>query len=259
MRTIKLLIEYDGTDFNGWQRQASPRRTVQAEIEKALQKIFGRKIILYGAGRTDSGVHALGQNAHFLSSSAMPVEKIVRALNGNLPPDIAIIEAEEAPAGFHAQYDARTKIYRYTIINRAERNACYRRYVLHVPQKLNLTRMRQGSRDLIGQKDFRSFQASDPAVLKKGKRRSSVRRIKRIDFKKRGDMIFIEIEADGFLYKMVRNIVGALLEIGLGHLRTDSIRRILKQKDRSASPPTAKPQGLCLVEVKYGPPQMTHK
>ncbi len=248
LRNIKLTIEYDGTDFNGWQVQAKGRRTVAGEIEKAIKKIFHKNIRLIGSGRTDSGVHALGQVANFRSDSPMPVERIERALNANLPEDIAVWKVEEVPADFHAQYSVRSKTYRYTILNRNARGPLQRHYSLVYPYPLNLRRMKEEAGALVGRKDFRAFQAANPSRDEKA---ATVRTVKRIDIKKKGDFIHMDIEADGFLYKMVRNIVGTLLEAGQGRLPKGSIKSILAQKDRNLAGDTAKPQGLMLVEVKY--------
>lgn len=261
-RTIKLTIEYDGTQFNGWQiqtprtpdpslRTPSESRTVQGELEKALQKIFKQNILLTGSGRTDSGVHALGQVAHFKTRSTMPEEEMRNALNANLPEDISVREAVEAASGFHAQYSVKSKTYRYTIHNHSVRCAQQRYYALHISRPLDLRRMRAEAQCLIGRRDFKSFTASDPAKRKSGKRENTIRIIKRLNIRKKGDTILIDIEANGFLYKMVRNIVGTLLEIGLKKLEKGSMRKILAQKNRHAAGTTAKAKGLCLLEVRY--------
>ncbi|MCK5014217.1 MAG: tRNA pseudouridine(38-40) synthase TruA [Candidatus Omnitrophica bacterium] len=259
MRNIKLTIEYDGTNFNGWQTQAArnkqavskTQRTVQGEIEKVLRKIFKQSLKLIGSGRTDSGVHALGQVANFETRSVMPVEKMRRALNANLPEDIAIIKTEEIPLNFHARYSVKSKVYRYTILNRKARCAQQRNFSLLYPYKLNLRDMREEAKSLIGRHDFRSFTASDPAKRKKGIEENTVRTIKRLTITKKGDLLTLDIEANGFLYKMVRNIVGTLLEIGSGKRAKQSIKRILAKKDRNTAGITAKPNGLTLLEVKY--------
>jgi len=261
-RNIKLTIEYDGTNFCGWQTQTarngstkqtnrSAHRTVQGEIEKALKKIFKKNLNLAGSGRTDSGVHALGQVAHFKMSSSMPVEEMQSALNANLPEDIAIIKIEEVPLDFHAQYSVKSKTYRYTILNTNSRCAQQRNFCLYYPYKLNTRRMREEAKYLIGCKDFKSFTASDPAKCKANKKENTVRTIKRLAITRKGENLIFEIEANGFLYKMVRNIVGTLLEVGRGKLERGSIKQILSQKDRNAAGNTAKPKGLALLEVRY--------
>lgn len=248
-RNIKLTIEYDGTNFQGWQIQPEGQRTVQGEIEGALQKIFKKKIKLIGSGRTDSGVHALGQVGNFVTQSAMSMTEITKALNANLPKDIAITEAKNVPTKFHAQYSAKTKTYRYTIFCRENRSALKKAHCLHYPHKLNVTQMRREASALIGRKDFKSFQAADAAQRPKNK--STIRTIKRVDIQKKGDYLYIEIEGNGFLYKMVRNIVGTLLSIGRGSLPKGSMRTILLKKDRNDAGDTAKAKGLSLIKVKY--------
>lgn len=261
-RNIKLTIEYDGTNFHGWQTQTarcSPKkqtrrpmqRTIQEEIEKVLKKIFKQNLKVIGSGRTDSGVHALGQVAHFKTTTSMSVKEIQNALNANLPDDIAVLEVEEVPLNFHAQYSAKSKTYRYTILNATARCAQQRNFCLYYPYKLSIRRMRAEAKDLIGRKDFRSFTASDPAKRKTGKKENTVRTIKRLDITRKGDNLFFDIEANGFLYKMVRNIVGTLLEVGQDRLTKGSIKQILSAKDRNAAGNTAKPKGLALIKVRY--------
>ena len=251
-RNIKLTLEYDGTEFNGWQIQAKGQRTVQGELEKALKKIYppyrlADKIKLHGSGRTDAGVHALGQVANFKTRTILRTEVLRKALNANLPPDIAIVRVEDVPLNFHAQYSAKSKIYRYTILNRDSRPAYARQFCLHFPYQLNLKLLRQEARVLIGRKDFRSFGSLD-----KGQgRENTIRHVKRIEIKKRGDYLTIDIEANGFLYKMVRNIVGTLLDVGTGRLPEGSIKKILAQKNRNFASPPAPAQGLCLLKVEY--------
>ncbi len=257
MRNIKLTIEYDGTHFSGWQVQDQRKRTVQGEIEKALKTIFKKKIRLIGSGRTDSGVHALGQVAHFKTTSptcarqGMPTAEMLNALNANLPEDIAVLESSEVPDDFHAQYSAKRKTYRYCILNRQSRSAVKRHSCLHFPHTLNLKAMQEESKSLVGRKDFRSFMAANPAERNTIKDKNTVRTIHAIKILKHDDYIYIRIEANGFLYKMVRNIVGTLLAVGTGKLPKGSIRKILKEKNRSSAPATAASKGLCLLDVSY--------
>lgn len=261
-KNIKLTIEYDGTNFHGWQTQATrnkshiqtkrrAQRTVQEEIEKVLKNIFKRNLKLIGSGRTDSGVHAFGQVAHFKVNTSMSVIEIQNALNANLPDDIAIIQVEDAPLNFHAQYSVKSKTYRYTILNATARCAQQRHFCLHYPYTLNIRRMREEAKDLVGRKDFKSFTASDPAKRKANKREDTVRTIKRLAITRKGDNLIIEIEATGFLYKMVRNIIGTLLDVGRGKLTKGSIKQILAEKNRHAAGNTAKPKGLALIRVRY--------
>ncbi len=251
MPTIKLTLEYDGTRFNGWQIQSGKRRTVQGEIEKALSRIFQQETRVIGSGRTDSGVHARAQIAHLKTRSRMTPHQILKALNSLLPQDIAVLRAKEVLSDFHAQYSAKSKIYRYTILNAGTRSPLARQFSTFYPYPLNLRLMRREARDLLGKKDFRSFQATDPAVQSDTPEKTSIRTIKKLEIKKTGSFIAIDIEADGFLYKMVRNIVGTLLKIGSGKLPEGSMKRILQKKNRRAAGFTAPARGLCLWEVKY--------
>lgn len=249
MRNIKLTIEYDGTNYKGWQVQKNSSKTIQETIQKAAKKILKEDIKITGSGRTDSGVHADGQVANFKTNSDKSTAEMQRALNANLPDDIAIIDTQEVNLKFHAQYSIKTKTYRYTILNRDAPCVHNRHKTFHHPYKLNTSLMRKESQHLIGRKDFCSFQASDPAKRKTQKKEDTIRTVKRCEVKKRGDFIYIEIEANGFLYKMVRNIVGTLLEIGRG--KDFYIKDILKKKDRTFAGYTAKAKGLTLLQADY--------
>ncbi len=249
MRNIKLSIEYDGTNYQGWQIQESPQKTIQGEIERALHIIFKSDISITGSGRTDSGVHALGQVANFNTESTMPNEEIIRALNGNLPEDISILKAEEVDPDFNARYSAKEKTYKYTILNRREKPAINRKTCLHFPHKLSMLKMQSACKFLIGTHDFKSFQAFDSS--KPERSQDTIRTIKQINVVRKGDYITIFITADGFLYKMVRNIVGTLIDIGRKEIPPSEIKKILEGKDRELASNTAPAHGLCLVEVKY--------
>lgn len=243
-RNIYLRIEYDGTGYAGWQVQKNAK-SVQAALEAALRRILNEKVKLISSSRTDSGVHAKGNVANFKTDSKMLLLNIQRGLNSILPKDIAIVEAKEVALDFNSRFDAKSKIYRYTILNRPYPAALCRDYFYHIPCKLDLKMMRQEAMPLLGRHDLRSFKAAD------NKERSSVRTIKRLEIKRRGELIEIEIEADGFLYNMARNIVGTLVEIGRGRFKPGSMEKILKAKDRCFAGPTAPAKGLCLIEVKY--------
>ena len=247
MRNIHLIIEYDGTGFNGWQKQRTRKRfrTVQDEIEKAAKKLFGKRIRLIGAGRTDSGVHAEAQAANFKIDSTLPLRNIERGLNSYLPRDIAILSADEAGSRSHARFDAKEKLYRYTIVNRKVRSPLSRRYATLVSFDLDINAMEKAAKYFIGKKDFRSFQASDK------KKKDSTRTIKRLDIINRAPLIEIYIQADGFLYNMVRNIVGTLIDVGRGRIKPDSVKDILSKKSRPAAGQTAPARGLCLLKVIY--------
>ncbi|MBF0533315.1 MAG: tRNA pseudouridine(38-40) synthase TruA [Candidatus Omnitrophica bacterium] len=246
MRNIKLTIEYDGTDFRGWQIQKQGERTVQQELKTAIQRLLNEDVSVIGSGRTDTGVHARGQVANFKTRALLPASDIQRALNAILPRDIVVRDLAEAPEHFHAQYSAKTKTYCYAILTRKERSPLDSRYSMHFPFPLDLNAMRAAAKTLIGRHDFKSFQAS-------GSRRDidTVRTISRLDIRQPDDYLWIEITADGFLYKMVRNIVGTLLEIGAGRRASASMKDILSQKSRCGAGDTAKPHGLTLLRVAY--------
>ncbi|MFA5164142.1 MAG: tRNA pseudouridine(38-40) synthase TruA [Candidatus Omnitrophota bacterium] len=244
MRNILLKIEYEGTGYSGWQSQKNAR-SIQDTIEAALERLTGRKARLISCGRTDAGVHAVTHFANFKTPSDIPTYKLQRALNGVLPKDIVIKQAAEVPLKFHARFDARSKTYRYTIMTGNSPSAIERNLTAYIPYKLNLALMKRESKALLGKHDFKSFQASDRID------RSSVRTIKKLRLKKQGEKIIIDIEADGFLYNMVRNIAGTLIDIGRGRISEGSMRGILKAKDRKAAGETAPSRGLCLIEVKY--------
>jgi len=244
MRNIKLTISYDGTGYKGWQLQKNGN-TVQEEIEKAISKVFGRHHRIHGAGRTDSGVHAKAQVAHFKTPVDIPRNKIPAALNSVLPEDISITRAEYVDGDFHSRFDAVSKLYRYFIFNSRNRDPFRERHSWRVPYTLDVPLMRREARSLLGRHDFKSFQAKDK------RERHSVRNVSHIAVKKRGTTVTVDIEADGFLYNMVRNIVGTLVDIGRGYLSGGSMNQILQEKDRTKAGPTAPAKGLFLIEVRY--------
>ncbi|MDD5681174.1 MAG: tRNA pseudouridine(38-40) synthase TruA [Candidatus Omnitrophica bacterium] len=251
MKNIRLTVEYDGTNYNGWQIQDSEQRkkggkvkTVQGTLEGALFNILSKRVRLISSSRTDSGVHALGHVANFKSSTKLTPTRIKNALNSILPSDIVIKEAEEAGINFNAQYDAMSKTYRYLICNQNHISPFIRKYAYHFRQPLNVALMRKEAKAIVGKHDFRAFSNG-------AKRENSVRTIKKLDVSRKDNIIKIEIEADGFLYNMVRNIVGTLIEVGRGRFRPGSVKQILEKKDRNLAGPTVPAKGLCLVEVRY--------
>ncbi len=250
MRNIKIIIEYNGTNLSGWQIQPD-KRTVQGDIEHALKIIFKKNIPLYGSGRTDAGVHALGQVANFKIDSLMKTKQIVRALNGNLKDDITILNAKEVADNFHSRFSAKQKTYCYTILNRPTRSTIKKDFVWHIQQKINIAAMRKDAKNLIGKHNFRSFTANDPAKSKTLTSKDTTRTIYDLAIDKKGDIITIKITANGFLYKMVRNIVGTLSDIGTGALASDSVKNILKAKSRISARATAPAKGLTLLKVFY--------
>ena len=250
MRNIKLILEYDGSGFFGFQKQPG-RPTIQENLERALTKLLNRPSKIKGAsGRTDAGVHAACQTVHFKTDSKLSPAKIQTGLNALLPPSIAVTGIEEAPADFHARFSPSNKTYLYQIWNHPVRSPLKSAWSYHVPQPLSLTKMRQASKFLIGRLDFSSFCASDPAKKEKEKR-SNVRCLKRLEIQKRGSLIQIEIQADGFLYHMVRNIVGSLIQVGQGKRDPKEVAQVLAARDRRKAGPTAPAHGLILKAVTY--------
>ncbi len=245
MRTIKLLIEYDGTNYLGWQVQ-SKGQTIQGVIEENLKKLTGDPARLTGSGRTDGGAHAIGQVAHFRTRSRMDLHSIQRALNSLLPPDIAIKGIEEAGENFHARKQVRSKVYEYRIINQPLRSVFHRDYTWHIPQGLDWEEVKKATQKLIGEHDFSSFRSVGTPT------RTAIRRVMRAEWKRgRDGTIRFEIEANGFLKQMVRAIVGTLIEVGKGKINSEEFQKILESKDRKKAGPTAPARGLFLKEVKY--------
>jgi len=245
MPNFKLFIEYNGTAYHGWQRQkACP--TVQGEIEKVVQIMAGKAVTVIGSGRTDAGVHALGQVAHFHCETRLSPETLLSGLNSLLPKDIVIHRIVKTKRDFHARYNARTKTYQYRILNRPIRKAVGRFYTWHVRKPLDLPAMRSAAGYLTGTHDFKSFEGA-------GSPRSHTLRtvIKAALSKSAGGIILFEIEADGFLKAMVRNIVGTLIYVGLGKIRPEEMEEILRLKDRRKAGPTAPSSGLFLKKVTY--------
>ena len=245
MRNIKLLIEYDGTNYRGWQ-DPPKGQTIQGMIEGKLALLMGETIHLIGSGRTDAGVHAFSQIAHFKTQSQMDVRSIQRALNSLLSPDIVIKRVEEVEEGFHARRQSKSKVYEYRILNQDLRSAFHRGYVWHIPQKLNLKETNKATQSLIGEHDFSSFRSVGSPT------RTPVRNVILAKWKRSRDgLLRFEIEANGFLKQMVRAIVGTLVEVGKGKISSEEFQRVLDSKDRKKAGPTAPAQGLFLKEVKY--------
>ncbi len=245
MRNIKLLIEYDGTNYLGWQVQAKGV-TIQGVLEEKLAVLTREKVHLIGSGRTDAGAHALGQVANFKTRSALDVNTIQKALNSLLPADMVIREAEDVGEDFNARRSAISKVYQYRILNDPIRSAFNRQYAWHIPQRLNLREMKRASQILIGEHDFSSFRSVGTPT------KTAIRKILRAEWRRyRGRVLQLEIEANGFLKQMVRAIVGTLVEVGRGKIDVDEFRRILGSKDRSHAGPTAPAHGLFLKEVRY--------
>ncbi len=245
MRTLKLLIEYDGTRYHGWQVQPNAL-TIQGIIEEKIAIMTRERVRLIASGRTDAGVHALGQVAHFQTDSNIPPEAIQRGLSSLLPQDIVVKSAEEAEAGFHAQYGAKRKTYRYVILNRKVASALCRNYCWHVPFPLDVPAMQKVSTFLLGRKDFSSFQGANADT------EDSVREVFLADWSaQENGFLHFTVEADGFLKHMVRNIVGTLVQAGKGKLSAEEFCGVLEARDRRLAGMTAPSRGLFLVGVTY--------
>jgi len=242
MKNYRLVIGYDGTDFRGWQRQPDGR-TVQGVLEEAVFKVTRKRTVVHGAGRTDAGVHALGQVASIRGVFKLTDEVLFRALNAVLPADIRVFSLGEAPPGFHARRSARSKLYRYRIVHAPQESPLDRRYVLHWPYPLKLGAMREAARLFVRTADFTAFSSN--------RDRSPVRTVTRSELRRSGDEIVYTVEAQGFLRYMVRTIVGTLLEVGRGRIRPADIEAIFGNRDRSLAGPTAPARGLTLVRVDY--------
>ena len=257
MRTLKLTLAYDGTGYAGWQRQAGAE-TIQALVETALQPLEGRAVTVHGAGRTDAGVHALGQVASVRLAHRIGVDALPRALNANLPPAVRVLRAEEAGERFHARFDARGKLYRYRLATADVAHPLDLRYAWHVPQPLDLAAMQAAGALLEGRHDFAAFQAAagEAATV------STVRCIAALriapepmpDWRAAdsgGGIIGIELQGDGFLRHMVRAIVGTLVEVGGGRRDAAGVAAALASRSRGQAGPTAPARGLFLVRVDY--------
>lgn len=235
------VIEYDGTDFSGFQVQRG-KRTVQGELERALHKITGEKIRVIGAGRTDTGVHAAGQGAHFDTAWKQSNEILHRALNAVLPNDVAVRSLVEVAPDFSARYSATRRTYRYTLLNQPLRAPLAERYALRVAEPLDAKAMDAAARLLNGQKDFGAF-----GTPPRGD--NTVRHVYRAQVERQGARVSVEVEANAFLYRMMRRIVGTLLLVGKGALSIDEFARVIEKKHRAGQ--SVPPHGLCLVQVKY--------
>ena len=268
MQNIRLIVEYEGTNYRGWQRQKprcqisdirGQKRTVQGVLEAALSKITEKKIKVIGAGRTDAGVHSLGQVANFKTKSKMTPEEFRKALNSMLPQDIVIRKVQRAKNNFHAQFDAKSKYYRYIIYQSSTHSPFLKDYALYTSYKLNLKAMREEAKYLVGKHDFSSFKLSGSSV------RNPIRTITKLSITSHRSfrspitdhrspnsrLISIDCVANGFLYGMVRSIVGTLIEVGRGKIGPSKIKEILKARNRRLAGPTAPAKGLYLIKVNY--------
>jgi tRNA pseudouridine38-40 synthase len=236
-------IEYDGTDFYGFQIQRD-RRTVQGEIERALLRVTGLEKRVIGAGRTDRGVHARGQVICFTAEWRHSLGDLHRALNARLAADVAVTEIGVATEDFHPRYSAAKRAYRYTILNRPQRSPLERRRAWHIARELDVDRMAQASRSLVGTLDFATFGQAPQGE-------NTVRSVFLAEWRRDGDQFLFDIEANAFLYRMVRAVVGTLVQVGWGVLGTQDVARFLKARDRSLIKKVAPAHGLCLMRVDY--------
>ena len=245
VRNIKLLIAYDGTAYHGWQTQLN-KATIQETIENAISIVTKQKIDLTGSGRTDSGVHACGQVANFKADTKIPEEKVKIAINANLPPDIRILDSVDVSPDFNSRFDALDKTYMYQIYNDSVANPFYSRYSCFVPQSLDIDKMEEALKFILGTHDFKGFMASGSQV------KTTERTIYAAKLLKEENLIKIYINGNGFLYNMVRIIAGTLIDIGKGLKDISCIEKALTDKDRTVLGQTAKPEGLFLLKVNYG-------
>jgi tRNA pseudouridine38-40 synthase len=243
-RNIRLIIEYEGTDYAGWQVQDNAN-TVQQVLEEAIRSVTEEKSRLTGSGRTDSGVHARGQMANFFTHSKIPIERISYALNASLPADIRIVEAVEADLSFHAQYHAKRKEYRYTLHTGPHGTALDRRTCVHARGPLDMEAMEAAAKALLGTHDFAAFKGAGSSA------KTTVRTVYRAEWTQEGDKLYFDIVGNGFLYNMVRIIVGTLIEVGRGKRSPEDMAALLAPADRDAAGPTAPAKGLCLMRVYY--------
>ncbi|MHC4517699.1 MAG: tRNA pseudouridine(38-40) synthase TruA [Planctomycetota bacterium] len=248
LRNVKLTIAYDGTDYHGWQIQPGVA-TVQGTIQEAVRRLLGPDVRLFGASRTDAGVHALGQVGLIQIDSPVPTENLARAISDRLPADIVIVSAEDVRLGFDLIGEVTNKLYRYTICCGPLRPVLHGRYCWHIPSNLDVAAMDAAAQTLVGKHDFKSFASAAD------NRTDSVRTIFRCEVTEEvaGDARWVhtEVESDGFLYNMVRNIVGSLVEMGSGRWAPEKMGAVLEAKDRTAAGPIAPPNGLCLMWIKY--------
>ena len=245
MYNYKLTIQYDGTRYRGWQVQGNTDLTIQGKLEGVLSRLTGQLVEVHGSGRTDAGVHALGQVANVKLPHPVEPSELLGELNRYVPADIGVIAAEPAPERFHARLNARSKTYRYRIWNSAIPNVLERSYLYVLPEPLDVAAMERAAADLVGTHDFRSF-----CGLKRFKK-STVRTITDISITQDGAEVRLEFTGNGFLMRMVRILAGTLVEVGLGQREADSMPAVLAAQDRAAAGPALPAQGLALVRVEY--------
>ena len=241
----RLTLQYDGSRYDGWQRQGNTEKTIQGKIEETLTRLLGETVEIDGAGRTDAGVHALGQSANFHTDRKLDPEKLKAELNTYLPEDIGVVRVEEVPERFHSRLNALGKTYRYRVATGERKNVFERKQIYQLNQPLDVEAMRLGAALLVGEKDFRGFSS-----MKKTKK-STVRRLESVKIRELPGEVEFDFTGNGFLYNMVRIITGTLLEVGKGDYPPEKVKEILAAKDRKMAGATARPEGLTLVRIQY--------
>lgn len=244
MRNVKLTIEFDGTNYHGWQTQNNSL-AVQDVITEAIYKLTGEKAMVNGSSRTDAGVHALGLCANFHTDSSIPPDRFSYALNSMMPPDIVIIKSEEVSQEFHARFDSRGKKYRYLIYNSEFPSALLRERACHISKLLDISKMQEAANKFLGTHDFSTFMAAGSAV------KSTVRTINYVNVEKNDNLVSFEVQGDGFLYNMVRIMAGTLIEVGYGKINAADMDDVILSGNRKRAGKTAPAHGLYLVEVFY--------
>lgn len=244
MYNYKMIVQYDGTRYSGWQKQGNTGATIQGKLEQAISELLNEAVELNGSGRTDAGVHAIGQTANFKTVQPIDCGRFQRKLNGILPEDIAVLDLTPAEPKFHARLSAREKTYCYTINNSGISDVFRRRFEYCLDDPLNLERMRKAAELMLGSHDFKGFSSGHT-------KKSTVRTIRRLDIREEDGKVKLYFVGDGFLYNMVRILTGTLIEIGLEQRDMESIITVFETKDRTKAGPTAPPKGLCLMNVSY--------
>lgn len=245
MRNFRIVIQYEGTRYQGWQKQNSTENTLQGKFETLLSRMAGEPVEIAASGRTDAGVHAFGQVANFHMDTQMTPQELMERINSYLPEDVAVISCEEAAERFHSRLNAVKKTYRYRILNSSVPHVFDRRYVWQMAEPLDIAAMREAANHLLGSHDFKSFTSA------KKSKKSTVRCIESIEIKKQGDEVVMEFTGDGFLFHMVRILVGTLVEVGTKKRSPEDVNRILEACDRQQAGPLAPAQGLALMRVYY--------
>ena len=245
MKNYKIIIQYDGTKYDGWQKQGNTKNTIQGKFEAILSKLVGREIEVHGSGRTDAGTHALGQVANFKISTSLSACELMKHLNEHLPMDIGVVSCKIVDYRFHSRLNAKEKTYRYRIWNSEKHNVFEKNYLFLTPENLDVEKMKEASKLFIGEHDFKAFCSN------KKYKKSTIRHIYDIKIEKFGEEIRLEFVGNGFLYNMVRILVGTLIEIGEGKREISSIKDALEIKERELAGFTAPACGLVLVEVIY--------